>query len=174
MGSSTGAPGCRVGPGCVGMAGAILPSILPSIPPSFPSLLPPSIHPSILPSFTPSSRPSPHPTLPSLRPASSPPGPFQTISPIQRVFLHTRLIRGIKEQSNLINYLPQSFFQSSHRAGAKSLSPHFPPGPTDPCIHRVHTEQGTPWRHHTPLSHPTSHETHPLLLFWQGFCRSEA
>lgn len=30
VGSSTAAPGCRVGPGCVGMAGAILPSILPS------------------------------------------------------------------------------------------------------------------------------------------------
>lgn len=77
------------------------------------SIFPPSFHPSI---------------LPSLQPLFSPPtrpGPFQTGFPIQRGFLHARPIRGIKEQLNLINYLPETFFQSGHCAGAKSLSLHF-------------------------------------------------
>lgn len=117
------------------------PSLPPSTPVSFPLCLPPSfLQSSVSLSFPPSLHPSPlhsslHPPIlppsfhPSLHPPTSPPsppGPFQTGSPIQRGFLHARPIRGIKEQLNPINYLPETFFQSGHCAGAKSLSLHFP------------------------------------------------
>lgn len=134
---------------------SVLPSIPPSLHLSLPLSIPPSLHPCVLPSmsssilpsilrlslsFPPSLHPSPlhsslHPPIlppsfhPSLHPPTSPPsppGPFQTGSPIQRGFLHARPIRGIKEQLNPINYLPETFFQSGHCAGAKSLSLHFP------------------------------------------------